>query len=101
MVVMWYLWALLQQFFSKFGTNFCFLSNYFIMSEEWHKYAQILEREDEEFRRAMQEEVSIISILLNLVINNWILAVARIITQHEKKFLNFQSMLLLSCCNVT
>ena len=33
------------------------------MSEEWHKYAQMLEREDQEFWIAMQEEVSIILIL--------------------------------------
>ena len=28
------------------------------MSEEWSKYAKILEREDKEFRKAMQEELS-------------------------------------------
>ena len=28
------------------------------MSEEWSKYAKILEREDKEFRRAMEAEVS-------------------------------------------
>ena len=28
------------------------------MSKEWSKYAKILEREDGEFKRAMQEEVS-------------------------------------------
>ena len=59
------------------------------MSEEWHKYAQILERKDQEFRRAMQEEVSIVSILLNLVVNNRILARSAITAQHKKEFLNF------------
>ena len=28
------------------------------MSEEWSKYKKILDREDEEFRKAMEEEVS-------------------------------------------
>ena len=28
------------------------------MSEEWSKYKRILDREDKEFRRAMEEEVS-------------------------------------------
>ena len=28
------------------------------MSDEWNKYKGILDREDEEFRRAMEEEVS-------------------------------------------
>ena len=28
------------------------------MSKEWSKYANILEREDREFKRVMQEEVS-------------------------------------------
>ena len=28
------------------------------MSEEWRKYKKILDREDEEFKRAMEEEVS-------------------------------------------
>ena len=28
------------------------------MADEWNKYAAILEREDKEFRRAMEEEVS-------------------------------------------
>ena len=46
--------------FQSFGMSFHFFFNYFIMSEEWHKYAQILEREDQGFRRAMQEEVSIV-----------------------------------------
>ena len=69
------------------------LPTYIIMSEEWHKYAQILEREDQEFRRAMQEEVSIISILLNLVVNNGILAGAGIVTQHKKELSNIKQ-----CC---
>ena len=55
------------------------------MSEEKCKYVQILEREDQEFRRAMQEEVSIILILLNLVVNNGILAGAGVITQCKKE----------------
>ena len=70
------------------------------MSEEWHKYGQTLEREDQEFRRAMQEEVSIISILLNLVLNNGILAGAGIITQHKKEFLNFNQCWFIYVTNV-
>ena len=38
------------------------------MSEEWSRYAKILEREDREFRRAMQEEVSTL-FPLNLAAN--------------------------------
>ena len=48
------------------------------MSEEWGKFAQILEREEQEFRRAMQEEVSVILILLHLVVNNGIVTRAGI-----------------------
>ena len=55
------------------------------MSEEWYKFAWILEKEDQEFRRAMQEEVSIISILLNWVVNNGILTGAGSIAQHKKE----------------
>ena len=66
---------------SRFWHEFLLFSAYFFMSEDWHKYLQILEREDEEFRRAMQEEVSIVSILLNLIVNNRILAGTGIITQ--------------------
>ena len=33
------------------------------MSEEGIKYAKILEREDKEFKRSMQEEISITSVL--------------------------------------
>ena len=39
------------------------------MSEEWHKYVKILEREDQEFKRAVREEVSIISILFYSFLN--------------------------------
>ena len=31
-----------------------------IMSNEWAKYRKILEREDEEFKKAMEAEVSIL-----------------------------------------
>ena len=68
------------------------------MSGEQHKYAQILEKEDQEFQKAMQEDISIISILfLNLVVNNRILAGARIIAQWEKEFsiLNYGSSVML------
>ena len=34
------------------------------ISKKWGKFEQILERKEQEFRRAMEEEVSIISILL-------------------------------------
>ena len=53
------------------------------MSKELCKLALVLDREDQEFRRAMQEEVSIISILLNLRVNNGILTGAGIIAQHN------------------
>ena len=54
------------------------------MSEEWGKFAWNLEGEEQEFRRALQEEVSIFLILLSLVVNNEILSGAGIITQHKK-----------------
>ena len=76
--------------FKGLGMIFLLFSAYFIMSEEWCKFVQILEKEDWEFRRAMQEEVSIVSILLNLVVNNQLLAGAGIITQHKKELLNFK-----------
>ena len=66
------------------------------MSEEWHKYVKILEREDQEFKTAMWEEVSITSIhfyfSLNLVVNNRIFAGAGIIAQCEKELSNLQEM---------
>ena len=88
---------LVTMHFKSSGMNSSCLLTHFLMSEEWHKYVKILEREDQEFKRAMQEEVSIISILfyfsLNLVVNNRILAGAGIITQREKGLSNFQVML--------
>ena len=69
------------------------------MSEEWGKYAKILEREDKEFMTAMQEEVSITSVLsffsLNLTENNRTLAGADIIAQCEKDFSIFKQCLAL------
>ena len=60
----------------------------FMMSKEWNKYAKIPEREDKEFKRAMQEEASITLVLfyfpLNLTANRRALAWAGIITQCEK-----------------
>ena len=64
------------------------------MSEEWSKYAKILEREDKEFKRAMQEEVSVTSVLfyfsLNLIVNDRALAWAGIITKCEKDLSSFK-----------
>ena len=58
------------------------------MSEEWSKYAKILEREDKKFKRAMQEEVSITSVFfyfpLNLIANSRALVGAGIIAQCER-----------------
>ena len=56
------------------------------MSDEWWKFAWILEREEQEFRRALQEEVSIFSILFGLEVNNGILTGAGIITQDKIEF---------------
>ena len=55
------------------------------MSEEWGIFVWILEKEEQEFRRALQEDVSIVLILLSLVVNNGILTGAGIITQHKKE----------------
>ena len=67
------------------------------MSEEWSKYAKILEKEDKEFKRVMQEEVSITSVLfyfpVNLTANNRPLARAGIITQCEIDLSNFRQCL--------
>ena len=61
-----------------------------MMSEEWSKYAKILEREDKEFKRVMQEEVSITSVLFhfpsNLKANERALAGVGIIAQCERSF---------------
>ena len=52
------------------------------MSKEWGKYKRILDREDEEFRKAMEEEVST---LFSSKFSNkyWIFAGVDIITQSQ------------------
>ena len=80
------IWEFAATYFSKaLHEEFFLFSVVPTMSEEWGKFAQILEREEQEFRRAMQEEVSIISILLSLVVHIGILTGAGIITQHKKE----------------
>ena len=51
------------------------------MSEEWSKHAKILGREDEEFKKAMQEEVRAASSFKSAA-NSRVLARVDIITQH-------------------
>ena len=60
------------------------------MSEELGKFAQILEREEREFRRVLQEEVSIFLIPLSLVVNNKIFSGAGSIAQWKEELLNFK-----------
>ena len=52
------------------------------MSEEWSKYAKILEREDNEFRRVMETEVSTLC-SSGFSSKYRILAGVDIIAQHE------------------
>ena len=79
-----------------------YFTTLFTMSEEWSKYAKILERKDKVFKRAMQEEISITSVLfyssLNLTANNRVLAGAGIIAQHEKDLSIFKQCLALMLC---
>ena len=52
------------------------------MADEWSKYMVILEREDKEFRRAMEEEVS--TLCSSKFSSKYrILTGAEIIAQHE------------------
>ena len=86
---------------SKISTQVqaAYFTTFFTMSEEWSKYAKILERENKEFKKAMQEVVSITSVLfyfsLNLIVNNRALDRAGIITQHEKDLSIFKQCLTL------
>ena len=64
------------------------------MSEEWGKYKRILEREDEEFGRAMEEEVS--TLFSSKFSNEYIiLAGVDIITQCQVDFPIFKQCLAL------
>ena len=82
---MCYLWTCCCIFLQVLHEEFLLFSAVPLMSEEWGKFAWILEREEWAFRRAMREEESIISILLSLVVNNRILTGAGIMAQHKKK----------------
>ena len=62
------------------------------MADEWSKYVAILEREDKDFRRAMEEEVS--TLFSSKFSSKYrILAGVDIITQSEIDLSNFQAML--------
>ena len=82
--------------FQSFSTNFCFSLHIFSCLRNGASMWRFLEREDQEFKRAMQEEVSITSVpfyfSLNLIVNNRILAGAGIIAQCEEELSNIQEM---------
>ena len=64
------------------------------MVDEWNKYAANLEREDKEFRRVMEEEVSIL--FSSKFSNEYrMLAWMDIITQHQINLLIFKQCLAL------
>ena len=84
MEVMWYLWTCCCIFFPKvLLEDFLLFTAVPTMSKDWDKFAWILEKEEQEFRRALQEKVSIFLILLSLVVNKRIMTGAGIITQHQ------------------
>ena len=64
------------------------------MADEWSKYLVILDREDKDFRKVMEEEVST---LFSSKFNSKyrILAGVDIITQHEMDLLIFKQCLTL------
>ena len=64
------------------------------MTDEWNKHVVILEREDKEFRRVMEEEVSTL-FSSKLSSKYRILAGVDIITQHEIDLLIFRQCLAL------
>ena len=69
------------------------------MSEEWSKYKRILDREDEEFRRAMEEEVS--TVFSSKFSNEYrILAGRDIIAQSQIDLLIFKQCIALFPCSL-
>ena len=66
-----------------------------IMSGEWSKFAQIMRREGQKFKRAMKADVSITSILS---LDKKMLTGAGIITQQKKELSSLEVVLVLLCC---